>query len=257
MGKKGVEAGRGRPRVVKKGNAPDKRMFYAILAVVALAGVGLIAYLVSRPQAGVTTVDPNLPPPEAQGYVLGSPDAPVEIIEFADFECGACAQYAIMTAPDVKARLVNTGLARIRFYDFPLPNHRNSRQAHHAAACANDQGQFWPMHDLLYQNQDRWNTQATRNPKGAFEGYARQLSLDMREWERCYDDRRHERQIEANLQEGVRRRVNATPTFQIGSRMIPGAQSFPVIAAYVDSARAEAPPRAFGDTAAAVGVGGR
>lgn len=234
MVNKGTTKPSGSTRRARQGG-PDKR-FWGLLAVVAIVGLAGLTWALTRPKAGVTTVDPNLPPAQAEGYLLGSPSAPVQVIEFADFECPSCAQFATVTAPDVKSRLVNTGQVSYRFYDFPLPQHRNSIPASNAAACANDQNRFWEMHDRIFAGQFDWNTQATGNPKRFFEGYARELGLNVQEWETCYDSGKHLGRIEANRREGERRMVNSTPTFIIGNRMIPGNLGYDEFKRYVDSA---------------------
>jgi protein-disulfide isomerase len=122
----------------------------------------------------------------------------VKIIEFADFECPGCGNFATVTEPDVRKRIIEPGLANMTFYDFPLPQHKNSRAAHNAAACAADQGKFWEMHDRLFNSQDQWNTQATDNPKPFFEKYASDMGLDAKTWE---DSKRKDR---GSVFEGVR-----------------------------------------------------
>ena len=217
----------------------DNRKFYTILGGVALIGVVAITYAATRTGgAAAMTIDPNAVTGPAEGYVMGSPDAPVEIMEYGDFECGACAQFAIVTEPQVRELLVQTGKARFRFFDFPLNIHPNSIPAHLAAACANDQGKFWEMHDRLFQTQDKWNSAVTRNPKGQFETYAREVGLDVGAWESCYDQRRHLPKIEASVAQGTRLRVGSTPTFIIGSSLVPGLLGYDRIKAMVDSATA-------------------
>lgn len=218
----------------------DNRKFYTILGAVGIIGVLAITYAATRSDApAMTAVDPGALTGPAEGYVMGSADAPVEIIEYGDFECGACAQFAIVTEPQVRELLVATGKARFRFMDFPLPMHANSIPAHLAGACANDQGKFWEMHDQLFQNQHRWNGAAARNPKGMFESYAEAIGLDTNEWEDCYDDRRHLPAIQASVAQGGRLRVGSTPTFIVGNTMVPGALGYDRLKAMVDSATAQ------------------
>jgi protein-disulfide isomerase len=227
--------------VVKNARAKSsKRGFYAALAIVAVAG-GAAIYAVAQ-QSREDRVERVAPVAagEAKGQLLGDPNAPVQIVEFADFECPGCAQFAIVTEPDVRKRIVEAGLASFRFYDFPLDMHPNAVKAHMAAACAADQGKFWEMHDLIFAGQNDWNTRATRNPKGVLEGYARQLGLDGDKWEDCYDNNRHAAAIEANKQEGIRRQVGSTPTFFIGDRKVADVVPYDELKAYVDSARAAA-----------------
>jgi protein-disulfide isomerase len=211
----------------KKGASKQasSKAFGGILALVAIAGVATIGYVVSRP-AKVVTLDPSLAPAEAAGIVKGSPDAVVEVIEFADFECPGCAYFATLTEPDVMSRLVDAGEIRFRFMDLPLDIHPNSVAAHNAAHCANEQGRFWEMHDQIFQTQDKWNTQATQNPKRVLEGIAKGLGMDMSRWNECFDSGRMLPQIAANRNEATRLRVRSTPTFIIGGQMIPGAISY-------------------------------
>jgi protein-disulfide isomerase len=218
----------------------DLRGFYVGLGAVVVIGGALLWYLAQRPRGAEATLaaTTGVPASESRGYVLGSPDAPVEIIEFADFQCPACEQFASITEPDVRTRIVDAGLARYVFYDFPLSMHPNAWPASHAAACADDQGKFWEMHDRIFRGQPDWSPQ--RNPKGTFEAYAREVGVNVDQWEECYDSRKYQRRIAANVAEGERRNVRSTPTFIIGRRMVPGVMTFDQMRAYVDSARADA-----------------
>jgi protein-disulfide isomerase len=188
--------------------------------------------------SGVVTIDPSIPLPEATGYLMGSPTAPVQILEFADFECPACGSFANLTEPDVRKRLVETGQASFRFMDFPLAMHRNSWDAHLAAACANEQGKFWEMHDQIFLTQDQWNGEVTNRPKAIFSRLAKAVQLNESQWEGCYDSQKYKLNIAATIREGERRLVNTTPTFIIGDKMLPGALGFDQLRAYVDSAAA-------------------
>jgi protein-disulfide isomerase len=136
----------------------------------------------------------------------------------------------------VRKRIVETGLARFRFLDFPLPQHQNSLNAHLAAACANDQGKFWEMHDRLFLEQDKWNGQATRNPKRIFASYVEDIGIDEDMWSECYDGRRHVPMIQASVEQGSKRQVRGTPTFIIGDKMINEVLSYDAIKRLVDSA---------------------
>jgi protein-disulfide isomerase len=246
--------------VVKKSKSKSNTPFYAALAIIAVVGVGAIAYMASRPKNVATTVEPAaVVAGEPQGYLLGKPDAPVQVIEFADFECPACAQFATLSEPDVRKRLVEPGLISYRFYDYPLPMHKNTWQASNAAACADEQGKFWEMHDQLFNEQDRWNGQATSRPKSQFEGYAKAIGLNVDQWEQCYDARKYESRIKANEQMAIKRGASQTPTFVIGNQMVGGAISYDRFKAMVDSALVlakNAPPAAgaSGDTSKATPI---
>ncbi len=224
--------------VVRNASTRPKTGYYA-LAAIAIAGASILGYSLLRKPAGVVGTEINIDPATAgpaQGYTIGKADAPVQILEFADFECPGCGHFATVTEPDVIKRIVEPGLASLTFYDFPLPQHRNSQGAHNAAACAADQGKFWEMHQRLFGAQDQWNTQATDNPRPFFEKYASDIGVDTKVWGECYDTRKHQTRIVANMAEGERRKINSTPTFIVGNKLYPGALPYDVLKAIVDSA---------------------
>ncbi|HEX2721679.1 MAG TPA: thioredoxin domain-containing protein [Gemmatimonadaceae bacterium] len=214
--------------------------FYYILAAIAVVGAGILGYtMLRKPSGAVGTViapGPRAASGPAKGYTIGKADAPVEIVEFADFECPGCGYFAVVSEPDVRKRLVEAGVAKFTFMDFPLTIHKNTLPAHNAAACADDQGRFWQMHDRLFATQDQWNGQAADNPRPFFEKYAADLGLDKDAWAACYDARKHEGRIMANVAEGERRKINTTPSFIVGEKMYVGALGYDALKAIVDSA---------------------
>jgi protein-disulfide isomerase len=214
------------------------KAFFWLLGAIAVVGIAALGYVVSKPKAAPVDVQniadtSNAGPP--QGYLLGKVDAPVKIVEFADFECPACAGFATITEPDVRTRIIEPGLANLTYYDFPLTQHRNTVAASNAAACADEQGKFWPMHDRLFQAQDEWNTQATDSPKAFFKRYAGEVGLDVGKWETCYDARKYQKRISANLAEGLRRGVGSTPSFILGNKLYRGMGSYDQLKKIVDS----------------------
>jgi protein-disulfide isomerase len=218
-------------------------LFYIALAVLAVAGLGTLGYVAARGgDRQVVQLDPNLPPVKSEGYVTGSPSAPIEVIEFADFECPACAQFATLHEPDVRTRLVQPGNIRLRFLDLPLVEigHRNSPTASLAAACANEQGKFWEMHDKIFENQDRWSTQATSNPRRVIDPLAGQVGLDVARYEQCMDSQKYLANIQAHRQAAQQYRVQSTPSFIIGGKVYAGSLSYDEFKRHVDEARAAA-----------------
>ncbi len=210
----------------KRSAKNDKRGFYVVLAIVVVAGIATLSYVSTRARAGMSYVDSTIAPIANEGHVFGSDRAPVEIVEFADFECPACGTFANLTEPDIRARLVNTGQVRVRFIDFPLDIHRNTWAAHLSAWCAGDQGKFWEMHDIIFMNQDRWNSEATRNPEGVLKPLAQQVGVSMPQYESCMETRKFVPQIRANYDESVKQQIQSTPSFRIGKTTYLGARSY-------------------------------
>ena len=238
---------RGQPARGKKRGPNSTRIFYLALAVIAVAGIGALTWMSTRPreQAALVPVDSTLPKVASNGYVMGSASAPVEVIEFADFECPVCARFASITEPDVRARLVEPGIIRIRYIDYPLSMHRNTWQASRAAACADEQGKFWPMHDLLYQTQDQWNGQATRSPDDVFKRLGTQLGVNKQQFDSCIDSKKMQAKVQAHEQIALQHQAGGTPTFVIGGRMIMQPLSYDEFKQLVDQAlaRSGAPVR--------------
>ncbi|MGD2136088.1 MAG: thioredoxin domain-containing protein [Gemmatimonadales bacterium] len=213
--------------------------FYIGLAFIALAGVAAI--VVAR-QSGAGEADARAVAPvpvtaaQFEGHLLGSDAAPVEVIEYSSFVCGWCARFSVLTMPDIRTRLIETGRVQWKYRDFPTTE--GSLVAHHAAACAGEQGRFYGMKDQLFYNQGRWAGE--RNPAGTFREYAEALGLDMDQYEACMDDGRYMARLQATRQGGQALGVNSTPTFIISGTLYPGFKPFDEFRALVEQAEAEA-----------------
>lgn len=210
------------------------RTFYALLAVIAVAGIGAIWLAAARGGSGTQILEAPVPVGTAthSGYVVGSDSAPVEIVEYADFMCPACAAFAILQEPDIRQRLVANGRVRLRFRGYPL--HQESLLPHHAAQCAGEQGRFWEMHDHLMQNQSRWVT-ASR-PLARFRDYAKTIGIDLTEYDQCMSEGRYASRLLATKDEIAALGVSATPTFDIGNYRVVGAIPYDSVLALVNSA---------------------
>ena len=208
--------------------------FYAGLGVVAVAGIALIARAAMQKSGPPLTTDTIAPLASGpRGVVEGSDSARVEIMEFSDFECPFCARFAVLQMPDVRSRLIATGRVRWRFVHFPLQNHTKSPTAHLAAACANEQGRFWPVHDLLYEHQGEW-TEA-RDLVGAVTAIAAQAGVDRARFDQCMTTRSAWGRVLADKALGDSIGIGGTPTMFANGRQIPGVPSFDELRAIVDS----------------------
>ncbi len=223
MAKNRVETGRGRQsRVVKSAKkGKNNRGFFIAIALIAVAGIGALTYVSTKksaPMVAADTLHLDQAPLDSQGYVEGSPNAPVEVVEFGDFECPACGRFAELAEPDVRTNLINTGQIRLRFIDYPLSMHRNTMNASRAAACADEQKLFWPMHDLLYSHQDEWNAEATTDPDSKIKKLAATIpGIDRKKMNDCIDSQRTEPTVLAHRALGDLRHVAGTPTFYVGN----------------------------------------
>jgi len=120
------------------------KAFYWLLGAIMLVGVAALSYVATKPKGGATDVIQTADTTNAgpsQGYLMGKVDATVKILEFADFECPSCAGFSVVTEPDVRTRIIDTGLASITYFDFPLTQHRNTLAASNARSMRRRTGQ--------------------------------------------------------------------------------------------------------------------
>lgn len=210
--------------------------FYVLLGVVALAGIGALVWQVtSKADAASKPIDVNLTPEQlnrVQGISLGSPDAPVVMMEFADFQCPACASFAQFTVPLIKQRLVETGKVRYVFYDFPLAQHQNAFLASRAGRCANEQGKFWDYHDVLYGQQSDWAME--RDAADLFVEYAGRVGADTDAFEQCLRSDRFAREVSESAAFGTAMGVGGTPTLIVNGKRIPTPRQFSELEAIID-----------------------
>ena len=155
----------------------------------------------NRPHPFELTVAPN-----ASDHLIGPEHAPVVVVEYGDLECPNCKQ----AAPAVKLMLARfTDRVRFVFRHFPLEEvHPHALLAAQAAEAAGGQGKFWPMHDLLFENQSHLK----RNQLGS---YAEKLELDMPRYDLELDDEVYLQRVREHIEGAKRGGVHATPTFFI------------------------------------------
>ena len=245
MAKQRVDGGRGRrPGVVTeaKRGGPGRGFWLAlgIVAVIGHRGAGLRR----QPPEGHRADDRSESPAHEGGGVSDrQPDRAARGHRVRRLRVPGCGQFATITEPDVRDEAGQHGEDPRRYIDFPLPMHKNTWDASLAAACANDQGKFWEMHDVIFQNQDRWNGEATSRPRPVSPIWRRGSASTCRSTTPAWMPTRTARKIQAHLQEAERRDVNQTPTFVIGDKMVPGALPYDTFKKLVDDELAKAPAR--------------
>ncbi len=146
----------------------------------------------------------------------GNPDAPVVIVEYSDFECSFCASHA-----PIMQQLVNDlGDQFVFVYrHFPLRgNHPNAQISAQAAEAAALQGQFWPMHDLLFEQQAAWS--AIADPAEVFVGYAQELGLDPDQFRSDLTSTSTRNRVNDDYTDAIRLGLQSTPTFFINGEKL-------------------------------------
>jgi protein-disulfide isomerase len=212
------------------------KRFYAVLAALALVGLGVLGYLLLKPDTVSIPANVTVQASDTtgfRGYVKGSPDAPVEITEFADYQCPFCQTFATLQMPTLDERLIKTGRVRWRYRDFPLQQHPFARLAAHSAACADEQGKYWEQHQRIYEGQSEWA--GARNAAPAFRNYAKAAGVDLNRYDACMKAGKYAGRIQASYNEGVQLGVSSTPTLLVGNRLYRGRFDSDAIIKLVDS----------------------
>ena len=168
--------------------------------------------------------------------VLGSPSAPITIVEFGDYQCEACYHWYHNTRADIIDNYVETGKANLVFMDLPFLG-RDSITAAQATYCADDQGKYWEYHETLYNFQeavdDGWAS------KDRLVSFAFDLDMNLDEFNDCMDSSKYAKRVKANYDESQRFGAEATPTFLIISpdgavKKITSAQPYSVFSQVIE-----------------------
>lgn len=199
--------------------------FYVLLALVALVGIALIVAMThgSSQPAPRTDTAVSIHPLQAttgrttDGFAYkGNPNAPVKVIEYADFQCPACATFFALQESTIDQQYIETGKVQLIFHDFPLPQHANAIKTGVAARCAGDQAAFWPMHDLLFSRQQQWEADTAIGPR--LTGYATELGLDSAKFAQCMSAGTYAPALADAATLASQAGIDRTPTFVIDGK---------------------------------------
>jgi protein-disulfide isomerase len=158
---------------------------------------------------------------------MGEEKAAVVIVEFTDYQCPFCAQHAATVLPELKRGYVDSGKVSYVVRDLPLPSHKNAIFAAVAARCANENGQYWRMHDKLFEQRE--NLVRAENPEEAIILMAKEAGISQETFSACMRRDYHERNVLSDLAEARKVGFSATPTFVIGTRGADGAVTGKVV----------------------------
>lgn len=145
-------------------------------------------------------------------HVKGDIDAPVTLIEFADFQCPFCGRFARQTAPIIESEYIGTGKVNMVFKHLALRG-SDSISTSIASQCAGDQGKFWEYHDILYENQGAENSGwASRDNLKRF---ASDIGLDRASFDSCLDSNKYSKLVQEDTQLARDLGLTGTPTFVV------------------------------------------
>ena len=190
-----------------------KRFLLWALVLAGTAGLifGMVKLGGSEPEQSAILINAVSP----SDWTKGNKEAKVVLVEYSDFQCPACAYYQ----PLFKKLSEEFGdKITFAYRHFPLRQHQNARLAAYAAEAAGRQNKFWEMHDLIFENQNRWENRG--DAENIFTGYARTLGLDIDEFKNGLSSKEIKDKVENDYQSGIRSNVNATPTVFLNGEKI-------------------------------------
>jgi protein-disulfide isomerase len=206
----------------------SRRAFWLALVAVAL-GAAVGGFLLARGTAGATAPEPapdttertTLQDTLLAARVKGRPDAPVTVIEIADFQCPACRVFWAEVMPLLQREYVDPGKVRMLFVNLPLVElHPNAAAAHEFAMCAALQNRFWPVHDMLFDQQSVWAQ--LDDPSAYFFSVANATGLAADPLDACVSSGRMRDLIMREAQGVVQQGVRSTPSFVIEGGLLTG-----------------------------------
>jgi len=156
----------------------------------------------------------------------GSPDAKIIVVEFADFECPHCREFARILN---KAHQKYGDQIGIYFKHFPLSAHSNARLAAQAAIAAHNQKKFWPMHDLIFENQRNLSPERIM-------GFAQQIGLNMEKFQQDLNSAMTVAALQADRGEGETAQLTGTPTLYVNGVKYLGDRTEEAFLAFLDQA---------------------
>jgi protein-disulfide isomerase len=164
-------------------------------------------------------------------FILGTASSTVTLVEFSDFECPACAAYF----PLVEEVLAHfKGDVAFVYKHFPLTQHKHAKETAYVAEAAGKQGKFFEMYRLLFQGQRDWAGQSSPSP--IFDGYAKELGLNMPKFQADKISSEVKSKVESDLSFGRESNVLGTPTFFLEGVKIQNPQSKEAFISLLDEA---------------------
>ena len=152
---------------------------------------------------------------------IGTPGATVVIVAFSDFQCPYCKQFHDSIYPAIKKQYVDAGIVRMAYLNLPLSSiHMNAEPAAEAAMCAAAQDKFWPMHDRLFDTQDRWKNDP--KPARLMDSLAVAVGADGATWRACMAGGLMKRIVSGDRARAAASGARSTPTFFIGDERFAG-----------------------------------
>jgi protein-disulfide isomerase len=151
------------------------------------------------------------------GLTAGDPNAPIIVVEYADFQCPACQNVFTILEPTIIKDYINTGKVFYTFEPFSFVGPESYR-AGEAAYCASDQGKFWEYHDLLFKNWAGEN-QGAFSDENLFK-FASQIDFNQDAFAECFNSGKYTQKVIDKASEASAAGITSTPTFLVNGQVV-------------------------------------
>ena len=225
-----------------------RRRLIAVAVVIGLsvlvAAVIIFQSLAAAPNPnGALATVANADYPQANGKALGPADAPVVVMEFADFQCPYCNMFHTDIQGPLVEHFLGSGRVRFEFHHFIVIDGNvggvESRHAAIASECANQQGQFWPFHALLFANQAGEGQGAFNDTRLA--ALADSLGLDQSAFNACFTSTAAAEAVVADELLARQLALTSTPSLLVNGTRVANPLDFQQVLAAIDAALAQVP----------------
>lgn len=226
----------------KSDSIAEEQNPYLIPGAILIAGIliaGAVFYSDNNLSDGVATVGGPGPKVEVSADddpFLGPVNAKVVIIEFSDFQCPFCRSFWRETLSQVKKEYIDSGKSvKFVYRDFPLSFHPMAQKYAESAQCARDQNKFWPMHDKIFEEQEKFGG-GTVSAYGIqdIKNWALEIGLNGQTFNQCLDSGKYASEVKKDFDDGVAAGVGGTPTFFINGKSLIGSQPFESFKTIID-----------------------
>ncbi len=170
---------------------------------------------------------PAIVRPQVNGNTMGDPKAPVEVVNFSNFQCLQCSRFATgeandsaggkVSEADIVQTYVATGRARLTYIPYSW-SPETAFSPEEAAYCAGDQGRFWEYRDMVYLNAG--NAKIGGINRGNLAAFAQVLGLDMGVFNKCFNGHQHLKEVARDVTYAKDSGLEATPSFLVNGRMV-------------------------------------
>ena len=159
---------------------------------------------------------------DLDGEPLGSPEAPITIVEFADYQCPYCKDFFRRTFTDIKKTYIDSKRVRYFVIDLPSPSHPHALRAAQAVRCAGEQGRYWAMREALLAADEGVDSEGLTS-------IGQRLNVDVEELRQCVESGRYKEAIQQDVKTAATKGIRGTPTFVVGKSIQGGVEGEVVV----------------------------